>query len=223
MEFQQKLESIKNRIEGNMPPSYLKIMHKATHDLEQSGIQDKVLKVGASAPAFELTDQDGETVSSQELLSKGMLVLTFYRGVWCPYCNADLANLKKYVPEIEETGATLLGVSPELPQFLKKIHAMQRLNFSLLHDMKNTLADQLGLKFFYPQDLKELYRDKFNINLELQQGNTEWALPMPARFVIDQDGIIRYAESKADYRNRPNPDEFIEVLQSLTPNTALSS
>ena len=215
MDFQEKLESIKQRIEGNMPPSYLKIMHKATHDLEKSGIQNKVLKVGQKAPAFELFNQNGEAISSEELLSKGMLVLTFYRGVWCPYCNADLANLKKYVPEIEETGATLLGISPELPQFLKKISAMQKLNFDILHDEKNALAAQFGLKFFYPQDLKELYRDKFNINLEVQQGNDEWALPMPARFVIDQEGVIRYAESEPDYRNRPNPDELMDVLKNV--------
>ena len=215
MDFQARLESIKNRIEGNMPPSYLKIMHQATHDLEQSGIQEKVLKVGQKAPAFELVNQKGEIVSSEQLLSKGMLVLTFYRGVWCPYCNADLANLKKYVPEIAETGATLIGLSPELPQFLKKIIAMQKLNFDILHDDRNNLADQFGLKFHYPQDLKELYRDKFNINLEIQQGNDEWALPMPARFIIDQDGIIRYAESKPDYRNRPNPDELMDVLKSI--------
>ncbi|MEO1263288.1 MAG: peroxiredoxin-like family protein [Bacteroidota bacterium] len=223
MDFQEKLEKIKKRIEGNMPPSYLKIMHQATHDLEKSGIQDKVLKVGQKAPTFELVNQNGEEVSSESLLSQGFLVLTFYRGVWCPYCNADLANLKKYVPEIEEQGATLLGISPELPQFLKKISAMQKLNFDILHDEKNTLAELFGLKFFYPADLKELYRDKFNINLEVQQGNDEWALPMPARFVIDQTGIIRYAESKADYRNRPNPDELMEVLKSIKSKASIES
>ncbi len=215
MEFQEKLESIKKRIEGNMPPSYLKIMHKATHDLEESGIEGGVLKMGQQAPSFQMINQDGQTVASEDLLSKGLLVLTFYRGVWCPYCNADLANLKKYVPEIEQNGATLVGISPEQPQFLKKIIAMQKLNFDILHDERNALAAQFNLKFYYPGDLKALYRDKFNINLEVQQGNDEWALPMPARFVIDQQGIIRYAESKADYRNRPNPDALMEVLKNL--------
>ena len=214
MDFQAKLESLKQRIEGNMPPSYLKIMHQATHDLEQSGIQDKVLKVGEKAPVFTLLNQEGNTVSSTDLLAQGPLVLTFYRGVWCPYCNADLANLKKYVPEMEETGATLIGISPELPEYLLKISKMQRLNFDLLHDERNALAAQFGLKFFYPEDLKELYRDKFNINLEVQQGNDEWALPMPARFIIDQEGITRYAESKPDYRDRPNPDELLVVLKN---------
>jgi len=215
MDFQEKLKALKNRIEGNMPPAYLKIMHKATHDLQESGIQEKVLKAGDKAPEFELQDQNGETVSSKELLAKGPLVLTFYRGVWCPYCNADLANLKKYTPEIEAAGATLVGVSPELPEFLKKITAMQKLNFNILHDDQNTLAAQFGLKFHFEPDLKSLYRDKFNINLEVQQGNDEWSLPMPARFVIDTEGMIRYAESEPDYRNRPNPDDLMETLKNL--------
>lgn len=222
MDFQQQLVKIKQRIEGNMPPSYLDIMHRATKELQTSGIQDQVLKVGEKAPEFSLVNQDGTTVSSKELLEKGMLVLTFYRGVWCPYCNADLGNLKKYVPKLEEVGATLVGLSPELPQYLQKIIKMQRLNFDILHDVRNNVADQFGLKFFYSEELKELYRDKFNINLEVQQGNDEWALPMPARFVIDQEGIIQYAESEPDYRNRPNPDEFITVLETLHKSPSIS-
>ena len=214
MNFQEKLKAIQQRIEGNMPPASLKIMHQATHDLEASGIQDGVLKVGAQAPEFELVNQQQEKISSTALLAKGKLVLTFYRGIWCPYCNADLANLKKYVPQIQEAGAILIGISPELPNYLKKIIAMQKLNFDILHDDKSALADQFGLKFFYSEALKDLYLNKFHINLEAQQGNDEWALPMPARFVIDQDGTIQYAESKADYRDRPDPDALMDVLHT---------
>ena len=173
MTFQEKLAKLKDRIEGKMPAAYLDIMHNATHDLEQSGILEKVLKLGQKAPVFNLKNQDGQLVSSEEILSKGALVLTFYRGIWCPYCNADLANLKKYVPEMEAAGATLVGISPELPQFLQKIISMQKLNFDILHDDSNNLAAQFGLKFHYPQDLKELYRDKFKIDLATQQGNDE--------------------------------------------------
>lgn len=215
MDFQQQLEKLKQRIEGNMPPEYLEIMHRATQELKDSNIQDGVLKAGHKAPAFTLVNQDGETISSESLLGKGKIVLTFYRGVWCPYCNADLANLKKYVPQFEAAGATLLGISPEIPQHLQKIIKMQRLNFDILHDDRNEIAEQFGLKFTYSEELKALYRDKFKIDLAVQQGNDEWALPMPARFIIDQDGIIQYAESEPDYRNRPNPDELMTVLAGM--------
>ncbi|WP_053404534.1 peroxiredoxin-like family protein [Persicobacter sp. CCB-QB2] len=215
MTFQEKLASLVERIEGKMPESYLEVMHGATQDLIDSGIQDKVLKVGDRAPEFVLEDQNGNKVSSREVLAKGPLVLTFYRGVWCPYCNTDLANIKKYVPEMQELGAAFFSVSPELPQMLDNIIKTHRLNFDILHDDRNALADQFGLKFYYPEDLKALYRDQFNIDLEVQQGNEEWALPMPARFVIDQSGIIRYAESEPDYRRRPDPDDLMEVLRKL--------
>ncbi|WP_299459309.1 peroxiredoxin-like family protein [uncultured Microscilla sp.] len=212
MNFQQRLQSIKERIEGNLPADYLKVMHGATEDLKQSGIQEKVLKPGQKMPAFNLLNQDQNPIDSQQLLNKGALVITFYRGVWCPYCNADLANLKKYVTEINAAGAKLIAVSPEQPQFLKKISDMQKLNFDILHDANNELAAAFGLKFTLPEDLKVVYHNQFNIDLTIQHGNSEWALPMPARFLVNQAGIIQYAESEPDYRNRPDPDELMEVM-----------
>jgi peroxiredoxin len=163
-------------------------------------------------PAFELRNQDETLVDSQQLLAKGPLVITFYRGIWCPYCNADLANLKKYVAEIEAAGAQLIAISPEQPQFLKQISNTQKLNFDILHDANNDLAAAFGLKFTLPEDLKAIYRDGFKVDLEKQQGNSEWALPMPARFLVNQAGVIQYAESEPDYRRRPNPDELMELL-----------
>lgn len=212
MNFQQRLQSLQDKIEANVPADFLKVMHRATDDLKASGIQDRVLKVGQTMPSFELLNQDKNVVKSQELLAKGPLVVTFYRGVWCPYCNADLANLKKYVPEIEATGAQLVTISPEQPQFLKQIIDTQKLNFDILHDTNNDLAAAFGLKFALPEDLKAIYRDGFKVDLEAQQGNNEWALPVPARFLVSQAGVIQYAESEPDYRRRPDPDELMELL-----------
>jgi peroxiredoxin len=212
MNFQQRLQSIQDKIEGSLPADYLKVMHRATDDLRASGIQEQVLKAGQTMPAFELRNQDETLVDSQQLLAKGPLVITFYRGIWCPYCNADLANLKKYVAEIEAAGAQLIAISPEQPQFLKQISNTQKLNFDILHDANNDLAAAFGLKFTLPEDLKAIYRDGFKVDLEKQQGNSEWALPMPARFLVNQAGVIQYAESEPDYRRRPNPDELMELL-----------
>ena len=93
---------------------------------------------------------------------------------------------------------------------------MQRLSFDILWDEGNQLAEQFNLKFSLPNDLKALYRDKFSINLKLYHGDDEWALPMPARFLVDPDGVIRYAESSADYTRRPDPDDLLKVLESIT-------
>ncbi len=113
MDFQEKLTRLRERIEGNLPPASVKVMHEATAALKQSGIEDRVLGVGETAPPFTLANQQGERRSLDELLARGPVVLAFYRGVWCPYCNADLQNLQRYVPELEEAGATLVAISPE--------------------------------------------------------------------------------------------------------------
>lgn len=215
MDFQTRLQKIKERVEGNLPPSYLKVMHGATAELERSGISEKVLKAGEIAPDFALPDYKGQTISSQELLSQGPLVLTFYRGAWCPYCNADLAELNHHLDQIKAKGATLLAISPELPQFLDKVVRMQHLDYNILHDDRNELAEQFGVKWQYSAALKSLYRDKLMINLEYQQGNPDWTLPLPSRFVIDTEGVIRYAESKVDYRERPDPSHMISALEAL--------
>lgn len=215
MNFQDKLKSLIDRIEGNMPPEYVKIMHGATQDLINSGIQAGVLKVGDKMPSFTLLNQEGKEFSSDEGLGKDPLVLTFYRGFWCPYCNADLANLNKYVEEIRSLGADLVAISPELPEYSQKIVATQRLKYGILHDPSNQIAEKVGLKWFMQNPLKELYQDKFNIRLDQYHGDQEWSLPMPARILIDQEGTIKYIESEADYRKRPDPDALIETLKNL--------
>lgn len=215
MTFQERLKATQKRIEGNMSPQFLKIMHDATKTLKESGIQDNVLKVGDRVPNFELPNQDGVLVNVKDLYAKGPVVITFYRGFWCPYCNVDLANLNHYKEAIEEAGATLYSISPELEEFSKKVKIMQKLQFDILTDKSNKVAEAFGLKFKMPNDLIELYRDKFQINLKQYHGDDLWELPMPARFLVDTEGIIRYAESEPDYRERPDPDDLMKVLKTL--------
>ena len=213
--FQQQLASLKHRIEGNMPPAYLSVMHRATRELQQSGIRQRALRVGAQAPDFQLEDQNKNLRERASLLQCGPIALTFYRGFWCPYCNADLANLERHREQIEAAGATLLAVSPELPKYSQKIIHTQKLGFDILHDPHNRLAAQFGLKFQLGEALKQLYRSSFNINLKLYHGDDEWSLPVPARYAIDMEGAIRYAECCPDYTCRPDPDELINSLSSL--------
>ncbi|MFT5158023.1 MAG: peroxiredoxin [Bacteroidia bacterium] len=215
MNFQERLKKKIISFEENATPRFLKIVHDDIKTLEQSGHVNSVLKAGDQMPAFELSDQNGTLVSTGELLEDGPLVITFYRGFWCSFCNLDLANLNHYVPEIESLGAKMITLSPEKTDYSKKIIARQRLNFNILFDNGNGVAEKFGLKHYIGKDLIELYLSAFNVNLKQYHGNNEWALPMPARFLIDQSGIIKYAESKADYRQRPDPDDLIDVLKTL--------
>ncbi|MDX2360820.1 MAG: peroxiredoxin-like family protein [Crocinitomicaceae bacterium] len=215
MNFQERLKKKIASFEENATPRFLKIVHDDIKRLELSGQVNSVLKSGDKMPGFELSDQNGTVLSTSDLLKDGPLVVTFYRGFWCAFCNVDLANLNHYVPEIESLGAKMITLSPEKTDYSKKIIARQKLNFNVLFDEGNKVAEKFGLKHYIGEDLKELYLSAFNVNLKQYHGNDEWALPMPSRFLIDQNGIIKYAESKADYRQRPDPDDLIEVLKTL--------
>ncbi|MCR9249402.1 MAG: AhpC/TSA family protein [bacterium] len=216
MELQQSLDKLKERIEGSMPANYVDIMHDSTRKLEASGIGDRILKVGDQAPSFELKNQNGELVSSQTLLENGPLVITFYRGVWCPYCNTDLGYLKRFEEQMKELGATMLSISPQLSFHNQQIIQQQRLGFDLLSDNGNNVAAEFGLRWEMVDPLKSLYNDVFGINLQTYNGEDSWTLPVPARFIIGTDGLIKYAEYSVDYTKRPNPDVLVEELEKLT-------
>ena len=177
MNLQDSLDKLKVKIEGSMPKENVAIMHEATRNLIDSGIGDKVLKAGDKAPNFELPDQNGTLISSTELLEKGPLVITFYRGVWCPYCNTDLGYLKRYQQELEELGATLVCISPQVATYNQQIIDQQRLGFDLLSDTGNEVAAAFGLRWEMVDPLKALYIDKFRISLPKFNGEDSWTLP----------------------------------------------
>ncbi len=213
--FQDRLSQIKRRIEGNLSPRFVKIIHGAIRQLEISGIENNVIKVGQTMPEFSLMNQNEESTDSSQLRQDGPLAITFYRGFWCPYCNADMSHLNKYVKVLEKLGARLIAISPEKPEYSRKIIAMQKLDFNVLFDEGNQVADQFGLSWVLPHDLMELYRDNLHINLPLYNGDDQWKLPIPARFLVDTKGTIRYAESSVDYTRRPDPEQMISVLKNL--------
>ena len=215
MTFEKRLVNLKQIIESGLPQEAIQIMHHATKVLQETGIENTILKVGKKAPDFRLPDQNENLINSQDVLKKGPMILTFYRGVWCPYCNLDLSNLKRHLSVLEESNATLLSISPQIAKYNAEIVERQRLPFDLLSDKGNEIAAAFGLRWTMADPLKSLYNDQFKINLPTYNGEDSWTLPMPARYLIDQKGIVRYAEAKADYTNRPNPDELINVLKSI--------
>jgi peroxiredoxin len=215
MSLQNQLNALKERLERSIPPEALAIMHGATADLQASGQESRIVGNGATLPPFELPDQEGKVISSSGLIESGPLVLTFYRGLWCPYCNIDLAAMKAVHETLQTHGGQLLAISPELPAYSRQIIAKQKLPFPILHDHGNGYAAQLGLRFPYPADLKRLYQDGFGIDLTAYHGDDSWTLPMPARYLIDQAGIIRFAEAKADYTDRPDPAPMLALLDGL--------
>jgi len=192
----------------------LATMERATAELIDSGQADRALKSGDVAPEFELEDAEGETFSSWGRLAEGPLVVSFYRGVWCPYCNLELRALEATRHEFERRGARLVAVSPQTRPNSRKSQRQNGLGFPILTDPNGALAAAFGIRFELPNYLVDLYKG-FGNDLPIFNNDPSWTLPMPARYVIAPDGVIAYSEVNLDYTHRPDPSELLPVLDWL--------
>lgn len=174
----------------------------------------RALKAGDVAPAFALEGPDGTVASSEALLARGPLVVSFYRGVWCRYCNMELQVLPAY----EAAGASLVAISPQTNS--RKSVRDNVLPFPILSDPGNAVANAFGLRFRLPEALVTLYRDTLGNNLPAVNGDDSWTLPMPGRFVIGHDRVIRYAEVNPDYTRRPEPQDLVPAIRATFAGAA---
>ncbi len=217
MALQSRLDAFKADFEAGKPPynvpySVIETMHRATADLVASGAAGRALKAGDKAPVFTLSDPDGRPISSSDLLARGPLVVSFYRGVWCPYCNMELQALQAALPAFEKLGASLVAISPQTAPNSRKSVRENDLGFPILSDPHNDVAAAFGLRFAMPDYLVDLYKGLKN-DLPAFNGDPSWTLPMPGRFVVAQDGTVLYAEVNPDYTRRPEPDDMLPALR----------
>ena len=224
MALQDRLDAFKADFESGRFPlkptkEALDTMRRATEELIASAQAQRARRAGDRAPDFILADSDGKPVSSRELLSKGPLVVSFYRGVWCPYCNLELQALQQALPEIEARGARLVAISPQTAPNSRKSQRDNKLSFPILSDAKSELADAFGIRFRLQDYLIELYKS-FKNDLPAFNNDPAWVLPMPARYVIGTDGIIAYSEVNPDYTQRPDPSDLLPVLDRLKARKA---
>jgi peroxiredoxin len=224
MALQDRLDALKADFEaGRFPlkPSKedLAVMHRSTTELVESGQALRAKKAGDTAPDFTLLDPDGKPVSSRDLLAKGPLVVSFYRGVWCPYCNLELQALQAVLPEITARVASLVAISPQTAPNSRKSQRENKLDFPILSDAKSEVANAFGVRFALPDELIGIYK-RFKNDLPTFNDDPSWVLPMPARYVIGADGVIAYAEISPDYTQRPEPSEMLPVLDRLRASKA---
>jgi len=217
MLLQAKLDAFKADFEAGKPPysvphSVIETMHRATDELIASGAASRAKKAGNIAPSFSLKDPDGNVVSSNELLKKGPLVVSFYRGVWCPYCNMELQALEAVKSQFDKYGASLVAISPQTAPNSRKSVRQNKLSFPILSDVRGKVGAAFGLRFELPDYLVELYKGLKN-DLPAFNDDPNWTLPIPARYVIGPDGTILYSEVNPDYTHRPEPEDMIPVLQ----------
>ena len=219
MSLQDRLDAYKAESRGKRPPEIAAAMAAATQALIDSGQAARALKPGDMAPRFALPDPAGTIVRSDELLAHGPLVLTFYRGVWCPYCNLDLQAIEEVAAEMRAEGASIVALSPETAANSRKSQRQNELSFPILTDQGNEIAAAFGLRFRLSDEIIAIYKG-FGNDLARVNAEPSWTLPMPARYVIGPDGRVVSAEVDPDYTRRPEPSGLLPVLRELKRSKA---
>jgi peroxiredoxin len=206
-----ELEMLKRGMAGKIPRDARDVMEKAMTKLVASGIDKKALKEGDKVPDFILPSAKGDSIELRRLLNKGLLVIAFYRGQWCPFCNLELQALQRILPQIEERGASLIAISPNLPDKSILSQKEHNLTFEVLSDVGNKVARKFGIVFKLPDEMIPVYKS-LGIDVPAANGDDSWELPIPAVYVVAPSGIIKFAHIKVDYTTRLEPSDIIEHL-----------
>jgi len=209
-----QLKEQRSGFEQKMPAETVKTMTTATTELANSGIVDNSLKVGDRAPDFTLPDPTGTQVKLSTLLAEGPVVINFYRGQWCPYCNLEIRAFQQLLPEFQQVGAQVIAISPELPDQSLTLQEKHELAFPVLSDAGNTVASSYGLVFALAESLRPLYKG-FGIDIAASNGDDTYELPVPATYVVDTSRTIRYAYAEADYTLRAEPADVLAAVKAL--------
>ncbi len=203
----------KELIAKYVPAATQAVHARAVAELTQQHLAANILPVGSKISEFHLQDHDGKSVASSDLLANGHIVLCFFRGRWCPFCVGQMEAMNHILPEIEQAGAALVGISPQTVQQSFFMRDQHRLRFPLLSDGGNQVARQFGLAYRVPDEQRDVYRRAF-LNLPFVNGNESWELPIPATYIVDRDGSVVFASANEDYTERPEPAEILRVLGS---------
>ncbi|QDT31934.1 peroxiredoxin-like family protein [Thalassoglobus polymorphus] len=207
-QLEEKAASSVTRIPEDVRQAYAQGIEK----VRATGIEKSAKQVGDAAIDAQLTGWDGSTVKLSELWQEGPIVLMWYRGGWCPYCNIQLRAMQQSMDKIENSGAKLVVLTPELPEKAKETAEANDLDLVALHDKDNALARKYGLVFQLPEAIIPAYRDK--LKLPEYNGNDAMELPLSATYVIDQSGKITYAFLDADYKKRAEPADVIKAVEA---------
>jgi len=212
MNLTEQLKAHADKSKSRLPLQSLETMQSAIDELVTSSLLESAAKKGSTIPEIILPNATGKLVNLNTILENNKVVLTFYRGGWCPYCNLELKAFQKVLPQIEEKGAKLIAISPETPDNSLSTSEKNNLSFEVLSDDNNEVARALGLVFKMQESLQKLYKSSFGIDLVQSQQNTNQELPIAATYVIEKDGTISYAFLSEDYKLRANPSEVIAAL-----------
>jgi peroxiredoxin len=208
----QQLADYQAGFKQRAPADRVAMMEAATAQLRATGIEANALQVGAALPALTLPDAAGKPVNLKALNADGPLVIVFYRGGWCPYCNLELREWQRLLPQLGELGATLVAISPQTPDNSLSTAEKNELAFPVLSDSGLAAAQAFGIAFTLSPELVALYA-KVGNDLPTLNGNGQWVLPVPATYLIDRSGVVAWAHIEADYRRRAEPQDVLDRIR----------
>ena len=199
---------------SSLPEDDAQIVGASFEKLGSSHTGESAIAVGEIAPNFTLPDATGIPVNLHSKLNEGPVVLSFYRGGWCPFCNLELQALQTLLPEIRSLGASLIGISPETPDNSLSTVEKQQLEFDVLSDVGNKTARDYGLIFTVYEEMRPLYL-KWGLDVPASNGDDSWELPVPATYIIDPNCVARSVYVNKDYTKRMEPAEILGALRKL--------
>ena len=214
MGLEQQLAAFKAEFVRIAPAGRQALYEAKIEELRTSFVMERAIGVDALAPDFTLPDAQGKPVAMSELLRLGPVVVTFYRGGWCPYCSIQLRAYQAVLPEITALGARLVAISPQMPEWSLVTATKNELTFDVLSDVGNEVARSFGLVYALPEELRVPLRSN-NKALPAINGDESWELPIPASYVIGRDRRVALAFLDVDYRNRLDPAAILAALKSL--------
>ncbi|AZA48578.1 AhpC/TSA family protein [Chryseobacterium carnipullorum] len=207
----QQIDKLNHTLSSQLPIEVLQAFRKSIEELKTSNLEKNSLKIGDKMPEFSLPNTVGQMISSREILKKEKMILTFYRGNWCPYCNLELRSLQENLSLIKNKNSFLAAVSPQTLHYSKTTVEENDLGFDVLTDAGNAFAKKLGIVFQLTDFLLPYY-ESLGIDLTEFNGNEDNMLPIPAVFVVDRNGYIIFRFLDVNYMNRLDIEELIKVL-----------
>ena len=213
MKLEEQLAAVRADFARNTPADRAAVYEAKLEEIRASFVSETAVGVGHKAPGFDLPGIDGRRLMLDDILRQGSVVLTFYRGGWCPYCNIQLRAYQAILPQITALGGRLVAVSPQLPDGSLSTAEKNSLTFDVLSDVGNEVAHRYGLVFTLPAELRDAMRAS-NKALPAINGDDSWELPVPATFVVGRDGRVAFASLDIDHRARPEPEAVLEGLRA---------
>ncbi len=214
MNLSKSLAERKATNKQNIPAEKWTIMEVSTNKLKAQSLSTKALQTGDTLPSFTLPNVDNKNTSLNDF-KEDFLVISFYRGGWCPFCNMELRALQNILPQLSKLNTALVAISPETPDNSLTTSEKNELTFSVLSDLENQYAKSLGLVFQLPKDLRAVYHS-FNLDVDKHNGNKDYELPMPATYIVNKERKVIYSYVPEDYTERLDPEKVLSIISEVT-------